>query len=382
MDNIPGFLLALMMPVVFLGIIRRFDFYQTGQYRIILLSLVLGGIAYTPAALTNGFMIGPGHISKEIIERYIAPVQEEIFKGLFLFYLVRRYRLTYSVDGALYGFAVGTGFAVLENLSYISGDPSEVMVITIQRIFTTSLVHAFSSAAVGIALGRFHLETSKSKWQVPAVGLLIAIGQHMLYNNIIHLIDKPDSNEILLYITFVPGIPGIFFIRYVMQRGVKQARNWIKVKLGMEDRVTRSEVAAVDHLASPREVLFPVLERFGAETASQVEKLLYLQARLGIKRKSLDSIQSNHAIYNTVESEIKEMRTEIEKVQREIGAYAMLFVRGLFTEEMISVWDLMQTKIQERSAVTGGQKGGGLWSSLDERVKPSPKDERSEELYG
>jgi len=46
-----------------------------------------------------------------------------------------------------------------------------------------------------------------------------------------------------------------------------------------------------------------------------------------------------------------------------------LFVRGLFTEEMVSVWERMQAKIQERSAETGGQKGGGLWSSLDDRIK-------------
>jgi hypothetical protein len=63
------------------------------------------------------------------------------------------------------------------------------------------------------------------------------------------------------------------------------------------------------------------------------------------------------------------MRAQMEKVQRGIGVYAMLFVRGLFTDEMISVWNRIQAKIRERSAATGGQKGGGLWSSLEERVK-------------
>ena len=70
-----------------------------------------------------------------------------------------------------------------------------------------------------------------------------------------------------------------------------------------------------------------------------------------------------------VEAELHEMRTEMEDIRSAIGTYAMLFVRGLFTDEMASVWDQMQVKIQERSAATGGQKGGGLWSSLEERVK-------------
>jgi hypothetical protein len=72
------------------------------------------------------------------------------------------------------------------------------------------------------------------------------------------------------------------------------------------------------------------------------------------------------------------MHIEMEKLRREIGTYVMLFVRGLFTEEMVSVWGQMQAKIQARSTANGGQKGGGLWKSLDDRLKPSPEDEGSD----
>jgi hypothetical protein len=155
-----------------------------------------------------------------------------------------------------------------------------------------------------------------------------------------------------------------------MQHSKDQARNWVKEKLGMHDRITRGEIAVIDRLPDPDDVLLPVSERFGAETASRVEKLLYLQARIGIKRKSLDSFQTNDRMRRSVEAQIREMREDMEKVRKSIGAYPMLFVRGLFTEEMLSVWDQMQAKVQERSAATGGQKGGGLWSSLEERVNP------------
>jgi hypothetical protein len=50
----------------------------------------------------------------------------------------------------------------------------------------------------------------------------------------------------------------------------------------------------------------------------------------------------------------------------------MFFVRGTYTEDVLSVWDQMQARIQERSDKTGGQKGGGLWSALDNRLgKPA-----------
>jgi hypothetical protein len=180
------------------------------------------------------------------------------------------------------------------------------------------------------------------------------------------------------FIAIGTGILGVVFVYLAMIRGKKQAQIWIKQKLGMDDRVTSGEVAVVDRLPSIDDLLLPVLERFGPETASKVEKLLYLQARLGIKRKILESFQTDAMVRNALEAEMCEMLTEMDAARREIGAYAMLFVRGLFTEEMVSVWEQMQAKIQARSALNDGQKGGGLWSSLEERLKAPTDSERLE----
>ena len=177
------------------------------------------------------------------------------------------------------------------------------------------------------------------------------------------------SNGTYLIVAIGAGFLGAGFIYLNMWWGRKQAQGWIKEKLGMADRVTAGETRAVNRLDDLDHILLPVVERFGEETASQVEKLLFLQARLGIKRKTLDSFQNNEKMLRAVEAEMNEMRTQMDEARRAIGTYAMMFVRGTFTDEIVSIWDQMQTKIQEKSAATGGQKGGGLWSSLDNRVK-------------
>ena len=368
MVNIFVYGLALIVPLIFLGIIRKFDFYQTGQFSLILLCLCWGAIAYAPASSINWYLNNSGLVYQHTIDHFIAPILEEVFKGLILIYLVRRSRFTYSVDGALYGFAVGIGFAIFENLENVL--PAQSMIDIIIRILSTNLIHAFSSAAIGIALGIFRLGTSRLRWLISMGGVLVAIGQHMLFNTM-----EPEFSPIA---TIIPGFLGMFFIYVVMQRGKKQARIWIKEKLGMEDRVTHNEVTAVDRLANADDALLPVFKRFGVETTSQVEKLLYLQARIGIKSKALDGLRGNDKIYKAVETEINKMRSEMKRIQGEIGSYAMLFVRGLFTDEMASVWEQMQNKIKERSAATGGQKGGGLWLSLEERLKSSTADGRLE----
>jgi RsiW-degrading membrane proteinase PrsW (M82 family) len=372
MSIVLGFVIALIVPLLFLGFIHTFDVYQTGQFHIILKCLFWGGVAFAPATFANWALTRFWLTNQDAITHFAAPIYEEIFKGLILLYLVRRAKFNYSVDGAIYGFAVGTGFAVVENFFYIYPNISVASQIAFHRVFLANLVHAFSSATIGITLGISRLETPKLRWWIPTFGLLLAIGQHMLFNNLI------GREEIHPVVFFLPVLPGILFIFYIMQHGKRQAQGWIKEKLGMDNRVTRGEVALIDRLAAPDDPLYPVVERFGIGTASKVEKLLYLQAHIGIKSKALDGLRGNDTIYKAVEAEINEMRTKMKKIQNEIGVYPMLFIRGLFTAEMASVWEQMQSKIDERSAATGRQKGGGLWSSLEERIKSSKADERLE----
>ncbi|MGD8406192.1 MAG: PrsW family glutamic-type intramembrane protease [Anaerolineales bacterium] len=372
MEYLVGFFVAIIAPLIFIVAIYQFDFYQTGQFRTVLVSLILGGIAYAPSSSINRILTASGLTDKITLEYFIAPVHEELFKGLLLIYLVSRSHLIYSVDGVLYGFAIGVGFAIFENFEELL--QGQLAIGIVSRVFSTNLVHAFSSATVGIAFGISRLKESRLRWWIPVAGFFLAIGQHMLYNIIIHTIYSMGM-EINPVVTFLPGLVGGIFVYVVMIHGKNQARNWIKEKLGMDDRVTRSEVAAIDRFAGTDDIMLPIVERFGVEKAKQVEKLLYLQARIGIKKKFLDNVRNNRTPQNAIESEINEMRTKMEQIRRSIGTYAMLFVRGLFTEEMVSVWERVQVKIQERSAGRVGQIGGGLWSSLEGRIKSPTENE-------
>ena len=367
-----GLFLASILPLLVLGIIHKTDFYQTGQFRLILVSLCWGIFAYLLASWANSALQTFGKIDRETVNRFIAPVLEEILKGMILLYLIRLSKFTYSIDGALYGFAAGIGFAIFENFEFILNNPSMAIPIAVGRVLSADMVHASSSAIIGITAWIFFLRRNWWRWLVLAFGLSLGIGQHMFFNIVVDSAVSP-----LIAIGTV--ILGIVIVFVSIQQGKRQARKWIKEKLGLDDRITRGEVAMVDRIANPDEFLLPVLERFGPKTASQVEKLLYLQARLGIKRKTLDSFKNNISLRDAMQTEVNKINVEIDEVRHAIGIYPMLFVRRLFTDEIASVWDRMQAKIQERSVANGDQKGGGVWSSLEERLEPSTDAERPKE---
>ncbi|MBN1303546.1 MAG: PrsW family intramembrane metalloprotease [Anaerolineales bacterium] len=367
MGMILGLILAFTIPLVFLVIVYKLDFYQTGQFRFILLSFGWGLTAYYLAVIANRSLTDfSGFTDWDTVVRFYAPPLEEIFKGLFLLYLVRRPQFTYSVDGAIYGFAAGIGFAVIENYEYVTADSTIAITVAVQRVFSTNLIHASGSAIIGIALGMFRLKFSRFPWMILLSGVLLAIGQHMLFNNII-------SNGTLLIVAIGAGAIGAGFIFLGMQWGRRQARGWIKEKLGMADRVTTGEARIVNRLEDLDEILQPVYQRFGPEKTDLVEKFLRMQARLGIKRKTLDTLDSK--LRTAVEAEMKTMAAEMDKIRRDLGAYVMMFVRSVYSEEVISLWNQLHSKVEQQSEATGGQKGGGLWSTLGNRISKSSTPE-------
>ncbi|GAB4426076.1 MAG: hypothetical protein Kow002_15410 [Anaerolineales bacterium] len=331
-----------------------------------MLSFVWGAIAYYLAVLLNTSLVNAGLVDWQQIVRLVAPVAEELLKALFLLYLVRRPQFTYLVDGAVYGFAAGIGFAIFENFEYILGNPEVATMLAIQRVLSTNLIHAAGSAAIGVSLGIFRLERAKIRWGILLLGTVLAIGWHMLFNNMV-------SRGTYLSVAIGAGLTGALFIYINIRRGLKQARQWIKDRLGMDDRVTSGEAAFVNRLENLEEILQPLTNRFGPQTASRVEQFLFIQARIGIKRKTTDNLDEK--LRRAVETEIEQMKAEMDAIRRELGAYVMLFVRGTYTEDVVSVWNQMQAKVQERSAAMGGQKGGGLWSSLDTRLNSASPGE-------
>src|SRR6266851_309115 len=111
-------LIASVMPLVFLYLLRWLDFFETQRFRFILLALVWGGICLGFSYLVDHplrFILG-----LPFVATHTAPAVEEIFKSLVLLYLVRRAAITSFVDGAVYGFATGIGFAIVENMLYLS----------------------------------------------------------------------------------------------------------------------------------------------------------------------------------------------------------------------------------------------------------------------
>lgn len=348
--DILALILATLLPLVVLYVIYSLDLYQMGAFRTVLLCFGWGIVAYFLAAQINPFVYYRGWVSLENLPRYFAPVAEEILKALVLVYLVRRPKFTYFVDGAIYGFAAGMGFAIFENYEYILVNTGWGLGTALARVISVNLIHASASAVVGAALGLARFRRNLGHVAFLLSGLALAMLLHGAFNN---LVTRLTAGPVLLLSTVI-GLAAVGFIAFTIFRGLAEQKQWIEEKLGMADRVTGQEARVVQHLADAGEILKPLTQLYGAEKAAQVERFLLLQARLGILRKTLDKLP-DEKLRQAVERQMDETRQEMDQARKAVGAYIMTSVRLLFPEGSSPVLDLLQQRLSER--LQAGQGG-------------------------
>src|SRR5260221_10384167 len=112
-------LAAGFLPVLlFLAALRFLDSYKLVRRRMLLETLVAGAIAAGLAYIAYRLLLEAAHVNRVILDHLSGPLLEEPLKAVFLIWLIRTEQVGFMVDAAICGFAVGTGFGLLENLYY------------------------------------------------------------------------------------------------------------------------------------------------------------------------------------------------------------------------------------------------------------------------
>src|SRR5215468_5943701 len=135
-------LLAGFLPVlIFLGVLIYLDSYKLVSLRWVVLTIVLGAVAATVSYAVNGTILSRLTMDFTTYSRYISPVVEESAKAAVLIWFIRSQRTGFLVDASILGFAVGTGFALLENAYYLESIPDAHFVVWVIRGLGTAVMH-------------------------------------------------------------------------------------------------------------------------------------------------------------------------------------------------------------------------------------------------
>jgi RsiW-degrading membrane proteinase PrsW (M82 family) len=330
MANHAGLPISVFPVVVFLVSLIFLDSYKLLGLRAVLTAALFGLVAAFAALFVNNRLLEVLPWDFPVYSRYVAPLVEETLKAGYIVYLIRSRRVGFMVDAAILGFAVGAGFAIVENF-YISAERPDLSLFTcLLRGLGTAVMHGGATAVVGIVAQNLSDRYVSTGFRVflPAVGIAYAI--HALYNHF------PVSHE-LSVIGILILLPLIVVITF--RQSERNLRNWLGVGFDTDaellDIITRGGISRTGigrYLESLKEMLPPAV-------VADMLCLLRLHAELSIQAKGV--LMMREAGFETYpDPEIREKLVELEFLEKSIGKTGMRALAPFLHWRTRDLWQL------------------------------------------
>lgn len=323
-------LVGLLPVLTFLATLLYLDSYKLVKLRAVIAVVACGAAVAGASYLVNGWVLDLVSVELTTFSRYAAPLTEELLKGLVIVALIRTHRIGFLVDAAIFGFAVGTGFAMVENLHFL-GLISDAGVGTwIVRGFGTAIMHGGATAIFAV-LGLAMLERAgRASLQALLPGFGVAVLLHSAYN---HLTQSPRIATLAILVV----LPPLFYA--VFERSEKAVGNWLGK--GFDADTEMLELINSGRLSgSPvGEYLHTLKDKFQGPVVADIICYLRLYTELALRAKGILIMREN-GFDVPVDEPTKAKFAEMRYLEGSIGRTALLAIHPMLHMNHKDLWQL------------------------------------------
>ena len=336
---------ALLPVLLFLGLLVLLDSFKLVSWRSVLVALLAGAVAALIGAQCNAWLLDTTSVSPAVFSRYLAPPLEEALKALWIAVLLRRGRVGFLVDAAILGFAVGAGFALVENVEYLRALSESALVLWLVRGLGTAILHGATTAILAIlakGLGDLYPEQAFAAF-VP--GYLAAVVIHSGYNH--HLLPPVLSAGVVLV-----GLP--LLVMAAFERSERRTRDFLRVGLDSDLEVVETIASGAALETRIGQYLRSLSERFPGEVVADMLCLLRIQAELSIRAKGL-LLAREAGLAIPVGDDVRDRLTELRYLERSIGRTGLLAMKPIMRRDARALW---QVYLLEEAGRAGNKAPG------------------------
>jgi len=323
-------LIGILPVLTFLLLLIFLDSYKLLKVRFILLTILWGfGIAIACLGI-NTLIIRKTGMEMAGYTRYVSPFMEETMKSLFIIGLMRMKRIGFLVDGAILGFALGAGFAIVENLYYLYELPDSTIFLWLIRGFGTAVMHGGVTATFSVISMGFLERGREERWRFVLPGLAAAVLLHSLFN---HFLISPELSTIGLTV----GVPLIMIV--VFQQSERATRRWLGV--GFDGDAELLDMITTGNIVQTRigEYLTTLKERFSGEIVADMLCLLRIHLELSIRAKGM-LLAREAGLDVPVDPAVKDKFNELRYLERSIGRTGRLAITPFLQRSSRELWQL------------------------------------------
>lgn len=323
-------LLGLLPVLLFLAGLVFVDSYKLIAARTVLSTIGVGCIAAALAAGLNVVLLENLRVPLPVYSRYVAPVLEEVLKAAYLAYLLKANKVGFIVDAAIRGFALGAGFALVENMYYLYQLPSANLYLWGIRGFGTAMMHGGTTVLFGI-IAKQLMERNPGRGMLaylPGLGAAIVI--HSVFN---HFFVSP------LISTFVVLVTLPLLIMIAFRQSERATRTWLGV--GFDSDQSLLEMIKSGSLLENRigQYLQTLQDKFPRETV--VDMLCYLQVHLELSIRAKGLLLLREAGFEIPpDEETNAQFAELHFLEKSLGKTGLLALHPFLHARSKDLWQI------------------------------------------
>ncbi len=337
-----------LLPVLgFLAALLYLDSYQLVAARLVTGVIASGVVVAFVCYYVNGALLPRTGLDFTTYSRYVGPLVEELAKGLVVVALVRANRVGFLVDAAILGFAVGAGFAIVENVAYQRLVPNAGVGLWIVRGFGTAIMHGGCTAIFAV-IGVTLLE----RW--PAAGLAaftpgyaLAVIPHAAYN---HDFVSPLVSTLAVMVV----VPLLLLVAF--ERSERAVANWLGHGFDADAQMLESITSGRFSDSPAGRYLTSLRQRFKGAVVADLLCYLRLHVELALRAKGVLMMRESGfdaKVDDATRSKLDEMRY----LEGSIGKAGRLALGPLLREGSREIWQLRM--LESESVAPQGSPASG-----------------------
>jgi RsiW-degrading membrane proteinase PrsW (M82 family) len=319
--------IALAPGFVFLAALWLMDTFRLVRKSSIANAVIYGAAAALACETLHIWLMPASGLGSQPFSRYVAPFTEETLKAAFVAGLIARGRVGFLVDAAVLGFAVGTGFAVVENVTYLRDFGDAPLMLWAVRGLGTGVLHGTTTAVAAIVTKA--LVDHRSLGLAIIAGMAPAIAMHSGYN---HLLVFPALAPMLTLVVMPIIMVAVF------ERSERATREWVGAGLDLD--LTLLQLVMSDGFQSTRfgKYLGKLPERFDGHVVADMFCLLRIELELAVQAKAR-LIAEQAGLQLPVDDDVRAALAERAYLRESIGRTGLLALEPLRVTSHRDYWN-------------------------------------------
>jgi RsiW-degrading membrane proteinase PrsW (M82 family) len=319
--------LALLPVLLFLVTLLLMDSFKLVRPGAVWIAISAGAAAALVCLLLHAWLL-QGGVRLSALRQYIAPAVEETAKAAFIILLIERGRVGFAVDAAIQGFAVGTGFALVENTLYLREMPHAHALLWMIRGLGTAILHGATTAIFAmIAKGLVDRHPDRFLRGF-ATAWIVAVAIHAAFNSPL----LPPVAAMLLLLTVLP-----ILTLWVFHRSEQATREWIGGGLDLDLELLALVMS--EHFPSTQlgGFLRRFRSRFDGPVVADMFCLLRLELELSVQAKAM-LVARAAGLRVPVDDDLRACLGELEYLRASIGPTGLLALKPLQVTSLRDDW--------------------------------------------